>query len=252
MTEGWQKATLAERIPDQAQERGPGPIRRILGNEARGLRVEWGFSTRRNWLQIQAKGEDAEAFLNLYRNKFGEAPVQHSRLEKWDLLRGFVTGAGRVGFGVYIDLGVLEPSPKDSLYPLHRMRAQLADGQTKSCREILEENAIVDSFPVKVVVTDIEGEKITVELADETREIFLSWRKFPFDRVITVGAEREAVNDAIVSANLQHDIIRVESLSLFTHSLLCKIGTEAPGVISKVGDLLKGVAMSAYRAKLRY
>ncbi len=251
MTEGWRKATLAERIPDQAQERGPGPIQKVLGGEARGLKVEWGFSTRRNWLQVQARGEDAEAFLNLHREKFWEAPVQSSRLEKWDVLRGFVTGAGRVGFGVYVDVGVLEPSPKDSLYPLHRMRAQLADGQARSCREILEENSIVDGFPVKVIVTDIEGEKVTVELADETRELFLSWRKFPFDRVIAIGAERDAVNNAIRAANLQYDVIRVESLSLFTHSLLCKIGTEAPGVISKIGGLLKGVGLSAYRAKLR-
>ncbi len=251
MTEGWQEATLAEKIPDQAQQRGPWPIQRILGNEAKGLNVKWGFSTRRNWLQIQAKGEDAEAFLNLYREKFGEAPVQHSRLEKWDVLKGFVTGAGRVGFGVYVDLGILEPSPKDSLYPLHRMRAQLADGQTRSCRDILEENSIVDSFPVRVVVTGIEGEKITVELADDTRELFLSWRKFPFDRVIAIGASRDAVDDAIRSVNLQYDVVRVESLALFVHSLLCKIGTEAPGVIAKVGGLLKGVGLSAYRAKPR-
>ncbi len=250
MNEGWQKATLAEKISERAQKQGPDPIIRLLSREAAGLKVDWEFSAPQEWLEVKAKGEDADAFLNLLRDRFGETPRQHSKIERWDVRRGFIVGSGRVGFGVYVDLGITEPTRKDALYPLHRMRAQLADGAMISCREILEVNALADEFPVKVFIIEVDGERFTVELSDETRELFASWKKFPFDRVITLGATKDAVEAAVKNARLEYDVIKVEPLSIFTHCLVCKIGTDAPGVIARVGNRLRGVGLVSYRAKV--
>src|SRR2546427_1979435 len=203
MTEGWQEATLAEKISQKTQRQGPAPIQRLLSREAAGLKVDWEFSAPQEWLEVRAKGEDADAFLNLLKNKFEEAPRQASKIERWDVRRGFLVGSGRVGFGVYVDLGITEPTRKDVLYPLHRMRAQLADGAITPCREILEENGLADDFPVKVLVTEIDGERFTVELADETREMFLSWKKLPFDRVVTLEATKEIHDDAVKKSRLE-------------------------------------------------
>ena len=247
MAEGWQTAALAEKIPDQVLKHAPSLVRQVLAKEAGGLQVSWEFSFHRNWLVVRAKGEDAEAFSNLLVGKFGEVPLDRAKLERWDVFKGFITGAGKVGFGVYIDFGLLEPTAKDALYPLHRMRAQLTDGVAKSCREILQENALVDYFPVKVVVTDLDGEKVSVELTDETRDPLLSWKRFPFDRVIAVGLTRQQAEEAVRAVRLHYDIIRVESLSLFVQCLLCKIGTDAPGIIARIGRELRGVALASYR-----
>src|SRR5215467_1899361 len=138
LSTGWIMASLAEKIPEQAVRRGLAPLRQFLDNESRGLQVQWEFSLRKNWLDVKAAGDDAEAFINVLRNRFSTIPVQLSKVEKWDLARGNVVGSGKVGFGVYVDLGIFEPVARDSLYPLHRMRAQLADGVTKPCREIIE------------------------------------------------------------------------------------------------------------------
>ena len=247
MVEEWQVATLAEKIPPQALKQGSHFLRNTLVKQAKGLNVESEFSLEGYWLQIRAKGEDADAFLNLLRQEYGEPPVSRSRLEKWDVVNGFVTGAGRIGYGVYIDIGIREPSPKDALYPLHRMRAQLADGEARSSREILDENALVDYVPLKMIVTELEGEKISVELSDEARDRLVSWRKYPFDRVIVVGADKTQAETAVRAAGLQSDIVKVEGLSLFVQSLLCKIGTDAPGVIAKIGNRLRGIGLSSYR-----
>lgn len=249
MKEGWLSATLAEKIPEQTLRRGLEPLGRFLDREAGGLRVEWEFSTRRGWLEVGASGEDAEAFLNLLMERFGRALVDGSKVEKWDLVRGSVIGAGRVGFGVYVDLGVFEPVARDGLYPLHRMRAQLADGVSKSCRVIIEENGLMDGFPVKVRVTGVERERVSLELSDETRELFLAWWRLPFDRVVAVGASREEVVSVVRAAGLQYDVIGIEPMSLFSQCLVCKMGTDAPGVIARVGRLLKGVRLAAYRAR---
>jgi len=247
VVEEWQVTILAEKIPPQALRQGSQIIGKILATEANGLKMVSDFSLQGQWLQIRAKGEDADAFLNLLRQEQGEAPVSRAKLGKWDIVRGFVAGAGRIGYGVYVDIGIQDPAPKDALYPLHRMRAQLADGEAKSAREILDSNALVDYVPLRMTVTEFQGENISVEMEDEARDRIVSWRKYPFDRVIVVGANRTQAENAVKASGLQSDIVEVESLSLFVQSLVCKIGTDAPGVIAKIGGSLRGMGLKSYR-----
>ena len=251
MVEEWQIATLAEKIPPQILKQGSQFIARALTEKAKGLEMESDFGQQGQWLQVRARGEDADAFLNLLKQEYGEASVSRARLEKWDVVRGFVAGAGRIGYGVYVDIGVQDPRPKDALYPLHRMRAQLADGEPRSAREILDTNALVDFVPLNMIVTELEGKNITVELDDQARENLVSWRKYPFDRVIVVGADKAFVENAVRASELQSDVVRVESLSLFVQSVICKIGTEAPGVIAKIGNRLRGVGLKSYRTSVK-
>jgi len=251
VVEEWQIATLAEKIPPQILKQGLQFIARALTEKANGLELESDFGQQGQWLQVRARGEDADAFLNLLKKEYGEASVSRSSLEKWDIVRGFVAGAGRIGYGVYVDIGIQNPKPKDALYPLHRMRAQLADGEPRSAREILDANALVDFVPLMMIVTELEGENISVELDDQARDNLVSWRKYPFDRVIAVGADRAFVESAVRASGLQSDIVKVESLSLFVQSVLCKIGTEAPGVIAKIGNRLRGVGLKSYRTPVK-
>ncbi len=204
-----------------------------------------------DWLTVRARGEDSEVFLNVLKEKFGEAPVTQSSIERWDVRKGFVTGAGRVGFGVYVDLGITQPTRKDALYPLHRMRAQLADGLARSSRDILAENALSDNFPVSVIVTDVESGKISVELTDDTRDLLLSWKSRPFDRVIATGIDRDRVEKTVYATHLELDVIEVQSLSLLVQCLVCKVGTDAPGIISKIGGRLRGVGLTAFQSPSR-
>ena len=245
---GWQSSTLAEKIPENVLRRDPNLLRTIIAKKATGLEVEWESSLTQGWLTLRVRGEDSEAFGNLLRKQMGEAPVEIAKVEKWDILKGYITGAGRVGFGVYIDVGVLHPRPKDALYPLHRLRAQLSDGMQESAKQVLATNALVDYFPVKTVVTEIEEDKITVELADETLAMFQAWRKFPFDRLVAVGLSIDQAHKVRLQMRLTSDIIEICPLSLFVQSFVLKVGTDAPGIIAKVGSRLPGVRLAGYRA----
>ena len=247
MAEGWQTATLAEKIPEPVLKRGLKPVWSVLSRQANGLRVDWEIAAPQQWLQVRARGEDAETFLNLLKEKFGEAPVLRSKVERWDVRRGFITGSGRVGFGVYVDIGILEPMRKDALYPLHRMRAQLSDGAAQSSRDILQEAGLSDYFPVNVIVTELQRENVTVELADSTRDQLLLWRKLLLDRVIAAGIDRDYTEKIVQWANLGLDVIKIETLSLLVQCLVCKLDTDAPGVIAKIGSRLRGVGLTAFR-----
>jgi hypothetical protein len=245
---GWQSSALAEKIPENILRQDPNLLKTTLAKEAEGLALEWESSLAHGWLTVRARGDDSEAFSNLLRKKMGEAPVEISKIEKWDNLRGYVTTAGSVGFGVYIDVGVLQPRPKDALYPLHRLRAQLSDGMQESVKQVLAANALIDYFPVKTVVTEIEGDKITVELADETQHMLLSWRKYPLDRLVAVGLSTVQAQKLVGQMRLTSDIIEISPLSLFVQLFVLKVGTDAPGIIAKVGSRLRGVPLASYRA----
>ena len=247
MAEEWHVTTLAEKIPPHASRLSSQAIGKALSARANGLNVVSDFSLPGQWLTVRAKGEDTDAFLNILREEFGEAPISRKNLEKWDIVKGFVSGAGRIGYGVYLDIGIQDPSLKDALFPLHRMRAQLADGEAISAREILDRNALVDYVPLKLTVTGFDGDNITVEMEDKTRERIVSWNKYPFDRVVVVGADKRQVEESVKASGLQSDILEIESLSLFVQSMVCKIGTEAPGVIAKIGNRLRGMGLKSYR-----
>ncbi len=127
------------------------------------------------------------------------------------------------------------------------MRAQLADGVGKSSREILYENSLADYFPVSVIVTEVDGDKITVEMADVTRDQLQWWKKLLFDRVITVGIDRDYAEKMVKTASLGLDVIKIETLSLLVQCLVCKFDTDSPGVIAKIGSRLRGVGLTAFR-----
>lgn len=247
MPEGWQTATLAEKIPERVLDRRPEHLWKILSTDANGLQVKYETSAPHQWLEVRARGDDAEAFLNLLTEKYGEAPIQRSRVDRWDVRKGFITGSGRVGFGVYIDLGILEPVQKDALYPLHRMRAQLSDGRAESSRQILLENALADYFPIDVSVMETDGEKIGVELSDKTWKKLDLWKKQLFDRVIAVGIDRDYADQIVKASGIDLDIVRVETLSLMVQCLVCKSNTDAPGVVARLGTRLRGVSLTAFR-----
>ena len=71
----------------------------------------------------------------------------------------------------------------------------------------------------------------------------------PFHRVVAIGAGEGEVEKAVKSAGLWFDVIRIEPLAMFSQCLVCKMGTDAPGVIAKIGGRLRGVRLTSVRAR---
>ncbi len=203
--------------------------------------------TERGLIKLEISGDDEEAFREIIRRRSGIAPVDLSNLELSDILRGFIVDSGKVGYGLYIDIGILTPKPIDGLYPLHSIRAQLIEGQQLPIREIINKYSFYDDFPLEVRIVRLEGGKVEVELSDRQRESIAEWNDLPFDRVVIYHALPNDLQSAIRSSGIERDLAGVESLSLTTHLLTCKIGTQAPGIIAKLGPHLKGGRLFSFR-----
>ncbi|MEM3602624.1 MAG: DUF2110 family protein, partial [Candidatus Bathyarchaeia archaeon] len=47
----------------------------------------------------------------------------------------------------------------------------------------------------------------------------------------------------------QNDVVGIEQLGLFEHTIICKLGTDAAGLIPKVGKKLTNAALSVVSPK---
>jgi hypothetical protein len=248
------KTVLSEKLEPLAHRAGLQELESDLGEISSGLHIQIGKieAGAGGWISIDYDGEDSEVFTEILKSHYGLAPVQFSNMELGDTYRGFIVNSGEVGYGLYLDLGILSPQRVDGLYPLHRMRAQLADGWGQSLRQIARRFCLHDGLPLKVRIEGFENAgKVTLALTDRQESYFKDWERYPFDRLVVLGSTINSVHRAIERTGLAKDIVRVERLSLASTILICKLGTQAPGVISELGPHLAATKLYSYIPKAR-
>jgi len=248
------RTVLSEKLEPGLIREGLHELQTELKELSGNLRVEIGRLETANggWIQIEFNGEDTEVFSETLKRKYGYAPVEFSRLKSGDIYRGYVVNSGKVGFGLYLDLGILSPSRIDGLYPLYRIRAQLADGSAEPLRQIVRRFGLYDCLPLDVRIEELEGAgKMILALTDRQESYFKDLERYPFDRVVVVGSLPGTVDAAIRESGLEGDIARVDRLSFTVNVLTCKLGTEAPGVISKLGRHLSSAKLHPFIPRWR-
>jgi len=57
------------------------------------------------------------------------------------------------------------------------------------------------------------------------------------------------VKAAVEHANLGRDVIDVDALGMFEHALVCKLGTDAAGLISRIGRSLWKAKFTIFNPK---
>lgn len=123
---------------------------------------------------------------------------------------------------------------------LNALRAQLCDGKPFSCKEIAE-NYCIDKgsrLTVRITRLGLSDGGIEAWLADSQTDLFSKWISSRLDRIQVFNCTRQHLELALRRANLERDVISVESDSLVTHSIVCKLGTDAIGLIPKLGPIL--------------
>jgi hypothetical protein len=101
-------------------------------------------------------------------------------------------------------------------------------------KQIASRFGFVEQLPVEVRVTGIRE----VEFTKKQIDTFWTWKKGT-DRVIVNGATRGQIRSVLKRTGHLRDIIRIEKLGILEHSIICKKGTDAPGIISDIGLYLK-------------
>jgi hypothetical protein len=224
-----------------------------LSTHIGGLDVQFKIlgKTGDNWIHVEVIGSDVPVVTRYLNQKFGLAPISLENVNLFNEIRGKIIDAGRVGYGLYVDVGISSPRHIDVLLPLHVLRSQLANGKKLSLTNIVEAFTLYDNRPLTIQVTRIDTAKGEVEGRLSTRQsaLFEEWVSLDFDRVLVLGAPFPEVQRLVKRSHVERDVIKILSLGFLEQLLLCKLGTEGPGLIKEIGSLLPQTPLHCFSPK---
>jgi hypothetical protein len=243
--------TVLEKLYGSAS---PETFEKLYSDLVSGLKVDLSFAgtTNRGWIQLQVSGEDETATLSLLDREVGFAPVSVDKLKKFSVVQGKVVFPNRSKNELYVDLGLFSPITCDAVVSKKRLCAQLADGKEIPLPELVELFCLYDNMPLEVKVAENveKGNKtVEAELSEAQVSLFSGWVGSRFDRLVVLGSLFSDVERAVKLSRHFRDIIRVESLGVLEQVVLCKLGTDAVGLIPKFGRYLKSAVLVPFSPK---
>ena len=203
------------------------------------------------WVQLTLTGEDEGVATSYVMKEIGVCPTTVENLAEASVLKGYITNLAKSKVELSVDIGVFKPEIVHATVPLRRLQSQLVDGRKVALKKIAELLGFCDDMPIHVKVTQLNGEEIPVEaeLSENQKSVYDNWRESLLDRLLVLGPTVQEVNRTLDRAKLHRDVINVETLGLFEHALTCKLGTDAAGLIPKIGRSLKTAKFAVFNPK---
>ncbi|WP_232688341.1 DUF2110 family protein [Halobacterium zhouii] len=203
-------------VEGDARERSLDGLRSLVDNDVGELDVEYEIGVRRDdFPSVTLDGPDEVAARNVLAETWGEitevfedGETYTGTLESWDD-DGFVLDAGE---------NVQIPADQIGLGP-------------GTPEQIRNRFGLVQHIPLEFTY----GEPS--QLADEEQDRLYEWTRGN-GRLNVNSATRGEVRATVNRAGHARDIVTVERLGLLEQSVICKEGTDPPGLLSAVGEYL--------------
>jgi len=219
----------------------------------KGLRVEAKICgvTSRGWMQIALSGEDETVALRYVTDEIGACPTTLEHVNKFSTIKGRITALNKSRDEIYTDIGVFSPSTVDAAISLRHLQAQLVDGRKVALEKLVKLFGLCEDLPLTVKILNIDKEKSHIDAMLSEKQLiqYRNWTKSLLDRLIILGSSTFEIRLALKDAGLNRDVVNIESLGLFEHALLCKLGTDAAGLIPKIGKKLRNATFSIFNPK---
>lgn len=242
--------TLLTKINDKDQVK---KISSALNFSFRALEVEAKIlgEVADRWVQIALTGEDEGIATNYLIQEIGVCPGNFGNVKKFSTLKGYVKNTGKNGEDLSIDVGIFQPKTVHATIDLRRLQAQLVDRRKISFTKIAELFGLCEDLPISAKVIDLNEEECRIDAELSSKQImkYVVWRESLLDRLLILGPTLHEVKVTIEHAKLERDVIDVEPLGLLEHALTCKLGTDAAGLIPKIGRNLKNAKFAVFDPK---
>jgi hypothetical protein len=205
-------------------------------------------ATPRGLIQVAISGEDENVAIRYLTDEIGICPENLGVLKKISTLKGRITALGKSKTKICIDVGVYSPAIIDAIISLQNLQAQLADGRKIALQKLIELFGFCENLPLTIRILSIDEDKKRIEaiLSEKQLDKYRSWTRSLLDRLIIVGASYTEIKLALKEAALKRDVIAMEPLGFFEHAITCKFGTDAAGLISKVGRKLPSASLTVF------
>lgn len=200
------------------------------------------------WIQVTLSGEDEKIALNYLSREVGLCPERLENVKRFSTVAGRMTALKDCEDKLTVDVGVFSPEIVHATVPLQSLQVQLVDGRKVALRKIVELFGFSENLPlfVKVLEVDCDERRVEAVLAEKQLVRYRMWTKSMLDRLTILGASRENVESALERAESKRDVVAVESLGLFEQTVVCKLGTDAAGLIPRIGRALSYATFSVF------
>ncbi|MEM3596595.1 MAG: DUF2110 family protein [Candidatus Bathyarchaeia archaeon] len=222
-------------------------VEAFLKLKLKGLKVKTQVcGTLNNWVQVSISGEDEKIALRYISEEVGLCPNTIEEIRKFSTLKGYITAINKDQ--IIIDIGVSSPQKVEAELTLQHLQAQLADGRKLALAKLAELYGFRENIPLTVKALNMNKEEGIVEttFSEAQLRIYKGWMKSLLDRLIVLGATREKVMSVLRVKRCLRDVVDVESLGLFENAMVCKLGTDAAGLIPKIGRELSNAAITVF------
>jgi hypothetical protein len=200
------------------------------------------------WVQLTLEGEDEAVATSYARKKIGICPVSLDNVEEGAVLKGYILKVDESRGQLIVDIGVYEPKLMLATISLVTLRGQFSAPKEATLGKIAEAYALAEGLPIGIKVT-AKGDGLKAELAEEQLEKLKGWQQSLLDRLIITRANKELIEATLERTHLDRDVIDVEQLGFFEFSLTCKLGTEARGLIPRVGRYMRYAVFMVFAAR---
>jgi hypothetical protein len=194
-----------------------------------------GFS-RTGWSQIDVTGADAEIVTYIISSRLGIAQTRQDELELPQVCDAQITGPD--ARGLKFDVG-LDSQSVTPIIPVGHLRAQLADGKPLPLAQLVEYYCLYAGEKISVRITTKVDNVIEAWLSDPQVELLSHRITSGLDRIEAFDCFKYDADSAVTKAHLARDVIAVERETLTLQSIVCKLGTDAIGLIPKLGHVLR-------------
>lgn len=205
-----------------------------------------------DWFQISVEGEDEQIATNYLIKEIGFCPEKISNIQKGSDLIGLIFDS--TNKSLLIDIGIFEPKIVHARISIEELREKLFLDKNTSLGRTVGLFGLAKGIPIQIEILDINNKKnfIQAKLSEKQLSLFDFWKKSLLDRLIVQDTTYNEVKNAINFVRLNRDIISIDSLGLFTQVLTCKLGTQAKGLIPRIGKTLKKAKLTVFNPKKLY
>jgi hypothetical protein len=183
--------------------------------------------------------------------ELGVCPASLENVKEFSTHKGFITNLARSKQELLVDIGVFQPEVVQATVPLRSLQDCLVDGRKVAMKKIAELFGFCEGSPINAKVVHVDGEenKLEAELSRKQKSVYADWRESLLDRLIVLGPSLREIERTLNHARLDRDVIGVDSLGMFEYVLTCKLGTDAAGLIPKIGRSLKDARFAVFNPK---
>ncbi len=183
------------------------------------------------------------------RKEIGTCPVSLDNVEVGAVLKGYVSKVDESRMQLTVDVGVFDPNVVHAAVSVVVLRGQFGAAKDAPLKAICEAYGIAEGLPISVKVTEKEAEGLKAELSHEMVAKLKAWQQSLLDRLIVLRAPKDLVSTALERTHLERDVIDVEQLGFFEYALTCKLGTDARGLIPRVGRYMRNAVFVVFSSK---